>query len=162
VKLAASHIFGAPAAAVCEAMGDPNFYASLELPDVEAPEVLVRTADGERVDIHVRFTYSGKLDAIARRIVGSDHVTWVQRLVIDSASRSCALTVVPAAGVVPVTCVGTFELHDADGEQCLRTLDGELRVKVPIIGGRAEKSLAPGILRRLDVEAEAMNAYLAA
>jgi hypothetical protein len=139
VKLSASHIFDAPAAAVCEAMGDPDFYAGLDLPDVESPEVLVRTADGDRVDIHVRFTYTGKLDPIARRIVGHDHVSWVQRLVIDTTTMACALTVTPAAGVVPVTCTGRFELHPADGGQCLRTLTGELRVKVPIIGGRAEK-----------------------
>jgi hypothetical protein len=84
----------------------------------------------------------------------------VQRLVIDAASRSCALTVAPEIGVVPVTCGGTFTLHDADGGQCLRTLDGELRVKVPVVGARAERSLAPGITRRLDVEAAALDAYL--
>ena len=161
MKLTASHIFDASASAVCAAMGDPEFYAALDLPDVESPEVLVRTVAGDVVDIHVRFAYTGKLDPIARRIVGNDHVSWVQRLVIDNASTSCALTVTPAAGIVPVTCTGRFDLHPADGEHCLRTLDGELRVKVPIIGGRAEKSLAPGILRRLDLEAESMNAYLA-
>ena len=61
---------------------------------------------------------------------------------------------------MPVSCNGTFVLHDADGGQCLRTLDGELRIRVPIIGSRAEKSLAPGIMRRLDLEAEALDRYL--
>jgi Protein of unknown function (DUF2505). len=161
VKLTASHIFGAPVGAVCEAMGDPDFYAALRLPDIEPPELLVRSVDGARVDIHVRFTYTGKLDPIARRIVGHDHVAWVQRLVIDPSSQSCALSVAPEVGVVPVMCTGTFELHGADGAQCLRTLDGELRIKVPIIGGRAERSLGPGIMRRLDLEAEALDQFLA-
>jgi hypothetical protein len=161
VKLTASHIFGARVAAVCEAMGDPDFYAALRLPDIEPPELLVRTVDGGRVDIHVRFTYTGKLDPIARRVVGHDRVAWVQRLVIDTSSQSCALSVTPEVGVVPVTCTGTFELHGADGEQSLRTLAGELRVKVPLIGARAERSLAPGIVRRLDLEAEALDRFLA-
>jgi len=162
MKLTATHIFSSPTAAVCEGMGDPDFYATLQLPDVESPELLVRTTKGTRVDIHVRFTYSGKLDPIARRIVGRDHVTWVQRLVIDSATQSCTLTVSPEGGVVPVDCAGTFALHAADGEQCLRTLNGDLRIKVPIIGSRAEKSLAPGIMRRLDLEAQALDEYLGA
>jgi hypothetical protein len=162
VRLTASHHFGAPPPAVCAGMGDPEFYAGLRLPDVEPPEVVVRTVDGRRVDLHVRFTYTGKLDPIARRIVGHEHVVWMQRLRIDPSTASAALTVDPDVGVVPVTCTGTFTLHDVDGGRTLRTLDAELRIKVPIIGSRAEKSLAPGILRRLDLEARALDHYLTA
>jgi hypothetical protein len=161
VKLHASHIFSASAAAVCVGMADTEFYATLDLPDLERPELLVRTETGATTDVHLRFTYTGRLDPIARRIVGHDRVTWVQRLVVDAGARSCALTVAPEIGVVPVSCTGTFRMHDADGGQCLRILDGELRVKVPVIGGRAERSLAPGIMRRLDLEAAALEAYLA-
>jgi Protein of unknown function (DUF2505) len=161
VKLTATHRFGASVDAVCAAMGDPDFYAVLRLPDVEPPEVLVRTEKGTRVDVHVRFTYTGKLDPIARRIVGHEQVSWVQRLEIDAAARSCALSVDPAVGVIPVSCSGRFTLHDTEAGKCLRTFDGDLRIKVPIIGSRAEKSLAPGILRRLDLEADALDAYLA-
>jgi hypothetical protein len=160
VKLSASHIFDAPPAVVCEGMGDSDFYAGLRLPDIEPPEMLARTANNGRVDIHVRFTYTGKLDPIARRIVGHDHVAWVQRLVIDPSTQSCELTVKPEVGVMPVSCTGRFELHHADDNRCLRTLSGDLRIKVPLIGARAERSLAPGILRRLDLEAAALDDFL--
>jgi hypothetical protein len=160
VRLAASHHFAGSVAEVCAAMGDPAFYAVLRLPDVEPPELVSRTVDGARVDVHVRFMYTGKLDPIARRIVGHDQVSWVQQLQIDPVAASAALQVIPAVGMVPVTCTGTFALR-TEGGGCVRTLDGDLRVKVPIIGSRAEKSLAPGILRRLDLEAEALNAFLA-
>src|SRR5262249_45131757 len=132
------------------------------LPDLDRPELLVRNENGTKIDIHLRFTYTGRLDPVARRIVGRDHVSWVQRLVVDPATRTCALSVAPEIGVVPVSCTGTFTLHDADGDQCLRILEGELRVKVPLIGGNAERSLAPGITRRLDLEAAALDAYLSA
>jgi hypothetical protein len=158
--LAASHHFSASVAAVCAAMGDPAFYAELRLPDVEPPELVSRSVSGERIDVDVRFTYTGKLDPIARRIVGHDQVSWVQTLQIDPSAASCALQVVPAVGMVPVTCAGTFSLL-AEGDGCVRTLDGDLRIKVPIIGSRAERSLAPGILRRIDVEAEALDSFLA-
>jgi hypothetical protein len=142
-------------------MVDADFYAQLDLPDLERPELIVRKEHGAQTDIHLRFRYTGRLDPIARRIVGHDHVSWVQRLVVDASAGSGALTVEPEIGVVPVSCTGTFTMHDADGGQCLRTLDGELRVKVPVIGGRAERSLAPGITRRLDLEAAALDIYLA-
>jgi hypothetical protein len=160
VKLVARHRFAASVDAVCDAMGDPEFYARLRLPDVEPPEMISRSGDGDRVDVNVRFRYTGKLDPIARRIVGHDHVSWVQQLEIDRSSRSCALKVVPETGAVPVSCTGTFVLRDEDAG-CVRTLDGDLRVRVPLIGSRAERSLAPGIMRRLDLEAEALDRYLA-
>lgn len=161
MKLTATHRFNASTSAVCEGMGDPDFYAGLELPDVELPEVITRNATRDRVDIYVRFTYTGKLDPIARRIVGRDQVEWVQQLDIDSAAMSCALKVVPSAGVIPVSCEGTFVLHDT-GSGCVRTLDVDLRIRVPIIGSRAERSLAPGIMSRLDFEAAALDVYLSA
>jgi hypothetical protein len=160
VRLTASHHFTASIGDVCDAMGDPAFYAELRLPDVDPPELVSRTTEGVRVDVHVRFTYTGRLDPIARRIVGHDHVSWVQQLQIDASTTSAALQVVPAVGMVPVTCTGTFALR-AEADGCARTLDGDLRIKVPIIGSRAEKSLAPGILRRLDIEAAALEAFLA-
>jgi hypothetical protein len=159
VKLQAKHEFGAPGDAVCDAMGDPDFYAALRLPDIEPPELISRTGDGGRVDVRVRFRYTGKLDPIARRIVGQDHVVWVQQIDIDRSSRSCALKVVPEMGAVPVSCTGTFVLRDRNAG-CVRTLDGDLRVRVPLIGSRAERSLAPGIMRRLDLEAEALDRFL--
>jgi Protein of unknown function (DUF2505) len=159
VKLSASHRFAAAAHAVCDGMGDPDFYAALQLPDVELPEVITRTANGDRVDIQVRFTYTGTLDPIARRIVGHDHVEWVQQLDIDRERLSCALQVVPAVRAIPVSCTGGFVLRDTD-TGCVRTLSGDLRIRVPLIGSRAEKSLAPGIMRRLDLEAEALDHFL--
>ena len=35
---------------------------------------------------------------------------------------------------------------------------GDFRVRVPLIGGTAERRIVPGIMRRLDVEAEALRA----
>jgi hypothetical protein len=142
-------------------MGDPDFYAVLRLPDIEPPEVMARVADGTRVDIHVRFTYTGKLDPIARRVVGHERVTWVQRLEIDRSAKSCVLSVVPDVGVIPVTCTGTFTLRDEEGSRCVRTLAGDLRIRVPLIGSRAERAIAPGIVRRLDLEAAALDRFLA-
>jgi hypothetical protein len=39
---------------------------------------------------------------------------------------------------------------------------GELFVRVPIVGGTAERRIVPGLVRRLDVEADALTAALTA
>jgi hypothetical protein len=43
----------------------------------------------------------------------------------------------------------------------MRELDGELVVAIPLVGSRAERKIVPGVLRRLDMEAEAVNSALA-
>ena len=42
-----------------------------------------------------------------------------------------------------------------------RRIAGDLHVKVPLIGGTAERKIVPGLVRRLDVEAEAVRAEIA-
>ena len=46
----------------------------------------------------------------------------------------------------------------ADGT--VRRLDGELVVAVPGVGRMAERRIVPGLLRRLDIEAQALNVRL--
>jgi hypothetical protein len=48
----------------------------------------------------------------------------------------------------------------ADGSGSVRRLDGELVVAVPAIGRMAERRIVPGLLRRLDIEAEALDGRL--
>ncbi|MGH9207805.1 MAG: DUF2505 family protein, partial [Acidimicrobiales bacterium] len=45
----------------------------------------------------------------------------------------------------------------ADGSGSVRRIDGELVVAVPAIGRMAERRIVPGLLRRLDIEAEALD-----
>ena len=40
-------------------------------------------------------------------------------------------------------------------------IDGDFRIKIPLVGGKAEKAIVPGLARRLDVEADAVAAELA-
>jgi len=41
-----------------------------------------------------------------------------------------------------------------------RRIDGEFFVKVPLVGGTAERRIVPGIVTRMDVEAAALTAAL--
>ena len=41
------------------------------------------------------------------------------------------------------------------------TVDGELVVDVPLVGAMAERRIVPGLLRRLDIEAAAVDEHLA-
>ncbi len=161
MRLEARHEFPAPVADVERAMADPAFYDQLhDLPDLAPPEVLDRTEVGSRITLRVRYVFTGHVDLIVRRVVNIDQLVWIQTTEFDTHAHEATLTVVPEKLGSMLQCAGKFELASTSAGGTVRTLTGELKVKVPLLGGRAERALAPGILRRIDLEADALRTWL--
>lgn len=159
--LAAVHTFPAPARQVAELMADPEFQAALRLPDVEPPEIVRSDRDDHRAVLVVRYEFSGSLDPIARRVLGRDRVAWLQTLTVDFDGLTAQLEVAPQVSIGgQVDCHATLTLTDTGEASSRRSLEGRLAVRIPLVGGRAEAALAPGIMRRIDLEAEALSARL--
>jgi hypothetical protein len=55
-------------------------------------------------------------------------------------------------------CRGSLTLADRDGAT-LETVAGNLEVKVPLVGGAAEKAILGGLTRQLGLEAVALAAW---
>jgi hypothetical protein len=157
----ARHEFDVPPAAVAAAMTDPDFVGTLQLPDLETPEVLGRESDGNGTVLRARYRFVGSLDPIARRVLGNDRISWVQEVRVGADATHGELRVVPDTRAGQMTFTGSYDLDAAGSGGTVRELHGELRIKVPMIGGRAEKRILPGILRRIDLEADAMRTWLA-
>lgn len=155
----ARHEFDHPPAMVAAAMTDPDFVASLQLPDLGAPEVVEHRNDEHGTTIRARFRFVGHLDPIGRRILGND-ISWVQEVHVDRANAHGTLAVIPDAHRERMTFSGGYEL-DAHGGGTVRNLRGELSIKVPLISKRAEQQILPGLLRRIDLEADALRDWLA-
>lgn len=160
MDLVARHEFDAPPDAVVAAMLAPDFYATVRLPDVSAPEVLERSEVGGRVTLRVGYRYLGSLDPLARTVLGTDELTWTQVVEFDLASSSGSLTIVPGIQSRAVSCAGTVSV-EPNGSGAVRRVAAELHVRIPIIGGKAERAIGPGILARLELESEALSAFLA-
>jgi hypothetical protein len=162
VHFDAGHDFTAPAAHVGELMSDPEFQSRLELPDLSLPEVVTHDVDGTRRVLRLRYRYTGQIDSFAKRIVGNRRLTWVQELRLDVASGAGTLSFsadedagrVNGEASVAITATGDATSH--------RAIAGDFHIRIPIVGGTAEKKIVPGLVRRLDVEATALAARLAA
>jgi hypothetical protein len=155
----ATHEFPAPPRDVAAAMTDPAFVTSLELPDFAAPEVLEHTSDAAGTSLRVRMRFTGSLDPIARRVLRGSEIAWVQDVRVDSEGHHGELNVRPEGLADRLRCRATYDF-EAGGPGTVRTLDGTFEVRVPLISGRAEKHILPGLVRRLDLEAEALAAWL--
>ncbi len=160
MRFHAEHAFHAVPAAVIGVLADPAFALDLTLPDLDQPELLEATDDGDQALIRLRYAFSGSLDPVARRLLGSSRLAWIQESRVDR-SR-CSGTLRFEAERDPRRLHGRAEFTvEPSGPGSVRRLDGELVVAIPGIGRAAERRIVPGLLRRLDIEAEAVDAELA-
>jgi hypothetical protein len=159
VKFRLDHTFDAPLDAVEAAMVDPAFLEGTRLPDVGPPKVLSRAEDGDTVTLRVSYHYTGSLDSLARRVLRTSDVNWVQETVLDRQTHRTTFTVIPKVYPERFQCGGEMQLTDsANGVE--RVIDGELKIKVPIFGGRAEGLIVPGLRSRMNREAELLDEWL--
>lgn len=164
MRFQAEHRFAASVRAVGELLADPSFYLGLELPDLALPELLdqrtERSDSGpEVVVLRLRYEFTGSLDPIAERLLGSSRLAWVQEVRVERSSGTGRLGFEAERDPRRLHGSADFVL-EATGSGCVRRLEGELVVAVPAIGPMAERRIVPGLLRRLDIEAEALSARL--
>jgi len=153
------HTFDAPLAAVEEAMVDPVFLEGTRLPDVGPRKVLSRDEDGDTVTLRVSYHYTGSLDALARRVLRSSDVAWVQETKLDRHTHRTTFTVTPKVHAERFECGGVMQLTEA-GAVTERVIDGELKIKVPLFGRRAEGMILPGLRGRMNREADLLDEWL--
>ena len=153
------HTFPASRLLVADVLCDPAFHTHLDLPDLSRPEVVKCTATSVTRYLHLRYEYVGQIDAIARKIVGGRSLKWVQELRLDTVTFRGTLTFSAEQDAKRLN--GQAEVmivEDDGGATSRRCISGDLHVRVPLVGGTAEHRIVPGLVRRLDVEADALTA----
>jgi hypothetical protein len=161
VEFGREHAFAGTVEQVASLMSDPAFQTGLDLPDLARPDVVAHEVDGTTHRLTLRYAYVGQLDPIAQKVVGNHKLTWAQDLRIDVATGAGTLQFSAdgvggrADGTATVTITATGDAS------CRRRIVGEFRIRIPLVGGKAERAIVPGLERRLDVEAAAVNRALA-
>ena len=69
-------------------------------------------------------------------------------------------TITVAVGNLPVGLDGTLTLGPG-GEGTTQAVDGDLKARIPLIGGKVEKAAAPAIEAAIDIERTTGRAWLA-
>jgi hypothetical protein len=161
VRFRAEHEFAGTPRAVALILTDPEFHAHLDLPDLSRPEIEAQDTTGSERTLKLRYEFVGSLDPVARRLLGGRRLTWIQTLVLDAETGLGSLAF--AAEAEPSRLYGnaSIRLEAVDSVGTRRRIDGEMFVKFPLVGGTAERRIVPGLVRRLDIEAEALAVVLA-
>lgn len=151
----------ATVADVLAALTDERYLALLaELPTVGEPEVLDRSREGDLVRQRVRYRFTGELAPAVTRVIDRDKLVWVDEHAYDLATGRASFRIVPEHYADRLRCGGTEHFAATDRDRTLRTVDAELRVRWPVVGGLVERAIASGFKDHLAAEARLVERFL--
>jgi len=160
VRLHAEHHFDATPSAVVDAMLDPEFVPELRaLPAVGSVQVVEQETDGPVRRLSVRLEYVGAVEGIAAKVLGPTAPSWVQTYEFDGDASHGSLIITPDVHASLFDCSAEIDIT-ATPQGARRVVNGTLKVRLPLVGGKAELALGPPILERIGQEAELLRIWL--
>ena len=156
MKLRHEITYDAPASAVWEMLSDPAFREkSCDAMGVLDREIAIeRTGDGMRVHIDQVQPTEG-IPSFAKKFAGAT----TRAVQVEHWSDPTRATLEVTTPGKPSEIRGTLTLSEADG-RTTETFDGEVKVKVPLIGGKLEGLMADLFRAGMDKEHTAGVAWL--
>ena len=153
--------FTATPDAVARAYADPRLHASLPASaKLAAPEIVMHEVDGDRVVLEVRRRFHGDLPSAARAILDPSRLTWVERTVHRLEDGTATFELRPDHYPDRLRASGTIVVEAVDGG-ARRVLEGDLKVRAPLVGGTVERTLVQDLRDHLIAEVPFVEAYLA-
>ena len=147
---------------VQEAFIDPAFIEQLAtLPKLGAPAMLDRRDDGDDVHLRVRYRFTGDVNAAVRRVVDPKRLTWVEESTLHRPTHRTTWHIVPDHYGGMIRCAGTFQL-EPESEKTVRVAEAEIKVSVPLVGGKVERAIVSGLEEHAELEERVMNQWLRA
>ncbi|MEO7555582.1 MAG: DUF2505 family protein [Acidimicrobiales bacterium] len=146
--------------AVAAAFADPAYYASLgELPKLGGAEVLRHGLEGDVVTLEIRYRFTGDLSSAVRAVIDPAKLTWVEHSTHDLATLQVHYELRPDHYHDRLQCQGGYRFQ-ADGEATLRRDEGDLKVRVALVGSRVEGAIVSGLREHLAAEAALVERFL--
>jgi hypothetical protein len=105
--------------------------------------------------VRLRYVLSVELPSQASRFIDPDDVAWVEETTWQLKERTAAVRFLPeqAAGLMKASASADLTTEGAD---TLRQVTGDLRVRIPLVGGKVEHAIVDGIGGHLEEEADAV------
>jgi hypothetical protein len=142
VKFAIRQVVAVPPDRAMAAYGSPAFYDGRPTrDDIAMREVVRHEAIGDRIVMEVRFAFTGSLSSAVRAVVDPHKMSWITQTEILLAERRSSWVVLPDHYPDRLSADGTYRFEEGDGGPGTTevAVEGELKVRVPIVGRSVEK-----------------------
>ena len=152
----------APVDAVDAALVDPDFLTRMaELPKLGSAEVVSNERDGDTVKLQVRYLFQADLSPKVTKFVDPEKLTWVEDSTIDLSSHetSCVIRPDNYANMLE----GSYSaVITAAGSGSVRTVTGQIKVRIPLLGSKVEKAIIGGLEENAEAQTQVLTEFLSA
>ncbi|MDQ1517394.1 MAG: hypothetical protein QOE80_3224 [Actinomycetota bacterium] len=151
-----------PVDAVARVYTEPRFYELLgELPKLGRPEVIERREVGSVVHLSVRFRFTGNLSPAVTRVVDPAKLSWVEESAHDLEHHTVTFHMRPDNYADRLRFEGSYRFEPVGDRQTRRVAEGEVVVRVPIVGRAVEGAIVSGLREHLAAEVEVVEQLVA-
>ncbi|MEA2452009.1 MAG: hypothetical protein QOG04_719 [Actinomycetota bacterium] len=142
-------------------MFDPTFQATLtDIGDLHDRKVLsVEEAPDGTVLRKVRCVLALEISGIAKSMLGDSDPAWVQEERWDADRTHCDWVIHPEVAADLLSASGTIDIIGSE-DKASRAVTGEVKVRVPLYGGKVEGWIVAGVTRAYDEEAALLGSWL--
>lgn len=159
------HIFDAAPDEVARAMFSPEMAAFLSqnVPSVEGVEPISREEDEKQIKRQIKYRPVPVIRKVATKEVRPEWMHFTEETVYDKKARQASFANVPTTRRVAELLEnrGTITLEAMPGGRTRRTIKGELKVKVFMLGAVAERLIYPHAQKIIEEESRALAKFLA-
>lgn len=155
-----SHLIAAPAETVAEALLDEDYQHSLhDIGALHERELLSQEKKGDTVVHRVRCVLDIELNSTVRRLVGDGDPAWIEESTWHPDQMRWEWDIHPEIGGELLSAKGTIDLEE-DGDKTARHVRGQVKVRVPLYGGKVEGWIVEGLERAYEEEAERLTEWI--
>ena len=137
-----------PPARAMAAYGSPAFYEGRpERDDIAVREVVRHEATGDRILLEVRMAFIGSVSSAVRAVVDPAKMSWVTRTEILLAEARSNWVVLPDHYPDRLSASGTYRFAERDERPGSTDVEveGDLKIRVPIVGRSVERVIVSGL-----------------
>ena len=152
---------GASVDAVDAALVDPTFLIRMaELPKLGSAEVVDQRRDGDLIYQDIRFLFEAEMSRAVTRVVDPKLMTWIERSVCDLSTHETTCEIRPDhySGLLS----GRYRsVIISAGSTARRTLTGDIKVRMPFVGGKVEGAIVGGLRENADAQVALLDEWTA-
>lgn len=140
---------------------DESYQRSLtDLPPLKDRELIAQTRqDDGRVLRVTRCVLAIHLSGTVKRFIGEEDPAWVEEAVWDPEASQWTWKVIPEVAKDLLSADGTIVLSE-HGDDTLRRVTGDVKVRVPLYGGKVEGWIVEGLEHTYEEESRRLAEWL--
>lgn len=161
MRFEVSHAFEVPPPELADALLDPLLQASLvDVGGLRDRAVVSVWEQPDRTVIReVRCVLALNVSGMARSMLGDADPAWVQHETWSADRLHCDWVIHPEVAADLLSASGVIDIASS-GPGSSRVVTGEVKVRVPLYGGKVEGWIVDGVSRAYDEEAQRVAAWL--